>query len=1177
MEFFDGITCIVGPNGSGKSNISDAVRWVLGEQSPKTLRGGKMEEIIFAGTASRKPRGVAEVSLVIDNSERILPIDYQEVSISRRMYRSGESEYAINHIPCRLRDIKELIMDTGMGVEGYSIIGQGKISEIVNNKAEGRRELFEAAAGIVKYRTKKGEAERKMDSASGNLDRVNDILSEIEGRIDGLKRDSEKAREYAEIQAEYRTLEINVVIRQVESLEERSKIYRDDLLEAEGRLGALQSEKERIEDALNQAQGEMEKLERETVLKREELSARKEKINRLENQISVAKERCVSLQRDESRLLSEGEQIKGKTGEEEKYLEMLLEKEGGRKGEASKQKSDYSELEAQYIEKSKAAEAMLSEIEERKNAVFALYNEVTAGKTEVSGLNALKGTLTKRRAQLEEQQAAASDREREMKSRLRSEEETRRDLFEKKGDGEVRLEDLLEQEKEIEKKAAELRKQLSETQKELHQCKTKRDLLENFQQEYEGFSGAVKYIMSRRKSLEGIHGVVADLIEVPKGYETAIQTALGASVQNIVCDDDLTASRAVEMLKENRAGRGTFLPIKSIRQGKKLSENLQLLNIRDREGFLGFASELVHYHERYEGIITYLLGRIVVVDNLKNAVMLSKEFRQGIRFVTLEGEDINPSGAITGGRLKNNHFNVLQRKNEMKELTERVHKLAFREDSVRQELSNQEEEREALASDISLLKERIAGWEKAFIGLDAEKKRWEGELDILKNSVVSWDRELSDIVSQEASADRMARKLLEEVDAKSGRIAEEEASVEGSMKRYEDLRKESELLQNALNRQKMELNAFEREGVYLLEEIQRSREGLIRLEQEHTVKQKALAEVSARKLELEQQLQQDQSLLEELAHEWKTQETYGDQLEKDRLKKSEEVKTLSMRREKNDQENLRLQGEKHELDLKLAKQDAQVDSLKNKLWDNFEVAYINALSMRQEKLALSTAMNRSRALRNRMRELEPVNMGAIAEYEAVSQRYEFLKQQKEDLTAAIDSLRVIIDDMDRTMKSSFQDSFQKISDEFRNAFTELFGGGTAELQLENRESPLESSIEIIARPPGKKLQNINLLSGGEKTLTAIALMCAILKVRPTPFCILDEVEAALDDANIARFIQYLRAFDGVQFLLVTHQKATMEHADVMYGITMPEQGISKAISLKLSDIDSFSRQLEKDA
>lgn len=1174
LDFFDGITCIVGPNGSGKSNISDAVRWVLGEQSPKTLRGGKMEEVIFAGTASRKPRGVAEVSLVIDNSEGILPIDYEEVSITRRMYRSGESEYSINHIPCRLKDIKELIMDTGMGVEGYSIIGQGKIAEIVNNKADGRREMFEEAAGIVKYRSKKGEAERKMNVAANNLDRVNDILSEIEGRIGGLKRDSEKAQEYSKIQEEYRTLEINVIIRQVENLEERSMVYRGDQEEAEQRLATLFVEREQLEGTLNEARSEIEKLEREGALKRAELSERKEAMSLLESQIRVAKERSAALLRDESRLLSEQEGLEGKKREEQKNLELLLEREGGRKGEEFKQKSDFSELEEKYIEKSRQAEEKLSEIEEKRSSVFELYNGVTAGKTEISGLNALKGTLSKRKMQLGEQQQAADERAREIKSRFRIGEERKRDFFEKKDEGETRLEELTEQAQEMEKKGAELRRQLAGIQKELHQCKTKRDLLENFQQEYEGFSGAVKYIMSKKKSLEGIYGVVSDLIEVPKGYETAIQTALGGAVQNIVCEDDKTAARAVEMLKEDRAGRGTFLPVQSIRSGKKLSENVQLLEIRDREGFLGFATDLVYYNDRYEGVISYLLGRTIVVDNLKNAVRLSKEFRQGARFVTLDGEDINSSGAITGGRLKNNNFNVLQRKNETKELTERLHKLAFQEDNTRKALSEQEEEREGIDSQISILKEKIVSWEKALIGLRAEEKRWEGEWITLKNSLQSWEKELADIEIQESSAENMAKKLLDDVNAKSKEIADVEGSVEAELQAYELLRKETETLQEALNLQKMELNAFEREGVYLKESIEKSRENLDALVVQQENKRVEIEEIKEKKKSLEEALKQDQQRLEALSMQWKEQEAFADNIEKDRIRKSQEVLNLSEKKEKIDQENLRLQTEKHELDLKLTKQDAQIDSLKNKLWDTFEIAYIHALSMRQEHLALSTAINRSRELRNRMRELEPVNMGAIEEYEIVSQRYGFLTRQREDLITAIESLQVIINDMDKAMKSSFEDSFKKISEEFRKAFVELFGGGTAELQLENKESALEGGIDIIVRPPGKKLQNINLLSGGEKTLTAIALMFAILKVRPTPFCILDEVEAALDDANISRFVNYLREFDGVQFLLVTHQKATMEHADVMYGITMPEQGVSKAISLKLSDIDSFSKQLE---
>jgi len=1163
FDFTEGMTCVVGPNGSGKSNIADAIKWVLGEQSAKNLRGGKMEEVIFAGTANRKPRGIAEVTLVIDNEDQSLPIDYSEVAITRKMYRSGESEYAINRRPCRMKDIKELIMDTGIGVEGYSLISQGRISEIVNNKAEGRRELFEEAAGIVKYRTRKREAQRKLNAASANLDRVNDIISEIDGRIDGLKEDSEKATEYLSLRDKYRHLEINLAVRQAESLDNKIADLNEEIkvrekeaaeLEKELKNNAERLEKAKAEEAVLSVEGD------ETATKRMSLL---EKISEHKNDIEVSGEKLTAFERERTRLEGEILRLKREIMQEEAAIEDYNDR--WKKLEIKKVEiaEQIKNQEAVYSKSSDSLQKKKDLIEEKRSAVFSLHSGINVGKTEISGLESLIDGLDRRKIKLTED----SDESEKIISTINSQLESLKSEADSLEASKSKLEEEQDSAKsEVEE--SELQKEKVTTNKgeieiNLHRAKTKLDLLSGFELSYEGFAQAVKFIMSKKNSLKGIRGVVADHIDVPAGFETAIQTALSGSMQNIVCEDDKSASAAVELLKKERAGRATFLPIKGIKSGKDAAESQDSERIKNEPGFRGFGTEVVGYDEELRGIVTYLLGKTVIADNLESAIKMSSKYRDGLRFVTIEGELVNPAGAISGGRFKKENTNVFRRKNEIKALEEMI-------GEYNDELDDLEKMEEAAGHRVEAAKFNLTKASKAvgeaterLISLQTEIEKSEERRSAIQENVDRWQAELREIDNETTEAQSMIDKIRADVGAKQEEINLSEDAVDEELKALEEDRQSSEGLLELISGLRLSAHTVESDLKHLASSEQSSRFTIAKLngEIEEKLKEKEMAANS--EAETVAHIEALSALLEKAEAENKNlaQKTW------EIKSKKEEVSSLRNECEElNMQFSERLNTAKaavYDIQVKLARSETQAESVKNSLWDTFEVTFPEAQAMKTEPFTVSTASRESREIKNRMRELEPVNIGAIDEYKQVSERLSFLTEQRSDLIEATDSLMDIIKDMDRIITTRFLDSFEEIGGQFKRTFAELFGGGAAELKLENYDDVLESTIEIVAQPPGKKLQNINLLSGGEKSLTAIALLCAILRVRPTPFCILDEVEAALDEANIERFVDYIRAMDNIQFIVVTHQKTTMEKADALYGITMPEKGVSKVVSLRM--------------
>ena len=1160
IEFHEGITCIVGPNGSGKSNISDAIRWVLGEQSPKMLRGGKMEEVIFAGTASRKSRGMAEVTLVIDNSTGILPIDYAEVAITRRMYRSGESEYAINNSQCRLRDIRELIMDTGIGVDGYSLIGQGKIADIVSNKPESRREIFEEAAGIVKYRTKKAESERKLEASNANLERVNDIVTEIEARIGGLKQDSEKAAEYLILRDKYNELEINVTLKNIENIELKNEYIKDDLSELTNQIEELKEEKGTIDLEITENRNRNEELGRLGNETRDKLLLSVENINSLVNQNQLNREKLTTIDKDNERLTEEIAGIDGKLEKESENAKELYVSKRKIDEELAGLEANLADKIKDYTEITAALSADAEEIDSQKNKLYELHSTISNKNSEINSLLSLQSTLDKRKDQIVSEKEAAGASGRDLSERYENAMNDQRSMKAQFQTMEADNQAFKQRYNENVFKEKRIARELEELKISIGQISTRKKMIEEMESSYEGYNNAVKFIM--KSGLSGINGVVAELIEVPKGFETAIETALGAALQNIVCEDDQSAQAAIRELKTNKAGRLTFLPIRSMRDSNQNYDQ----RMKNAEGFKGFGVQCITFDSKYQKVMEYLLGRVIIVDTLEHAVKLSKNATGGgLRFVTLEGEVINSGGAITGGTFRNNTSNLLERKTEVKLLGEKLQ-------DMERSKTNGDRELDELRAEITRGQDLIQTMDRdhrekemALLSKDNSIATMAQQLSDLQLGDEKRQKELDNIESEKRASEAMIDDLKIIVKKAGEDISEIEHIADSGMHKYEEKKLQMEAVNEEITKARIAVGTAESQKNHVDQLLGRIEDYKKELAGEKNSKERSLQTLEQEKQNL---LNGDNSLESEIKAKEADKESierYLQEIQEEKDTVSKYLNEITQKKEEMDGVLTGYQTQKYELEIKQAKYETQLDSYKDKLWEEFEVSYLQAIEFKKKDFNLAVAVKESKEIKNRIKELGEVNVGAIKEYESVSERYEFLSEQRNDILSAMNSLKQIIDDMDKTIKQSFKESFDKIVLNFEDIFIEMFGGGAAELRLEDENNPLECGIEIVAQPPGKKLQNINLMSGGEKTMTAIALMFAVLKAKPTPFCILDEVEAALDDANIDRFARYLTNFNEIQFALVTHQKATMEYADVLYGVTMPEQGISKIISLRLGD------------
>ena len=1160
FQFHNGITGIVGPNGSGKSNVADAVRWVLGEQRIKQLRGASMQDVIFSGTEIRKPMGYAYVAITLDNRDHQLAIDFDEVTVARRIYRSGESEYLMNGSPVRLKDVNELFYDTGIGKEGYSIIGQGQIDKILSGKPEERRELFDEAAGIVKFKRRKSAAQKKLEDEKQNLLRVSDILSELEKQVEPLEKQSEKARIYLKKKEQLKDLDVNVFLLENARLKDQLAGVKEKYEIASGDLQETTSKYEHIKEEYEQVQAEIEQLDKQIEEERSQLTDTGMLRGKLEGEINVLKEQINSVRGNENHLLSRQENLQREIEARSRNEAAILEDKAEVDAHLSQLEEAREEAKAELARVQAQIDELNANIENGKNSIITALNERATIKSRMGRFDTMLEQIQIRRAELNSRLLRAKSDEAQQEDLIRKlEEEFLRinDNISAFNDRQSVLEEELNQ---IRDELSQKDQKLRDTQVVYHQDKSRLDALSNLTERYEGYGGSVKRVMERKSSNSGIIGVVADLIKVEKKYEVAIETALGGSIQNIVTETEETAKEMIAFLKQNKAGRATFLPLTSIRN----RQEFRMKEVLSEPGVLGLADTLVNTEERYRDVAASLLGRIVVVDNVDNAVRIARKYKYSLRMVTLEGELFNPGGSISGGAYKNNS-NLLGRRREMAELETRVRetlksidvllddieKTKQRRNKLRMELeqtkaSLQEEfiHQNTARMNVAAAREKKEQTEQGYGDLQNEQREIASQIEEIQNGKEEIRRELeaSELLEKDVdSRIHMAQKELEErkeeENLHSSRVSEWDLEVE-------KIRQKQGFEQTNLDRIRGDIQKFTAE----LKEIE---EGMEAGRQEIAHKE---ADILA---------------LQETINASYTNQNSGEE----KLKADMERKEVLAGRQKNffaDRESLaeRLSGldkEVYRLSAQQEKLEESVEAQINYMWDEYEITLSDAAALKNEELQDLTAMKKEiTSLKDQIRRLGDVNVNAIEDYKNLMERYTFLKNQHDDLIKAEETLKGIILELDEAMRKQFREKFAQISQEFDKVFKELFGGGKGTLELMEDEDILEAGIRIIAQPPGKKLQNMMQLSGGEKALTAISLLFAIQNLKPSPFCLLDEIEAALDDSNVGRFANYLHKLTKyTQFIVITHRRGTMEKADRLYGITMQEKGVSTLVSVSL--------------
>lgn len=1162
LEFKPGITSVIGPNGSGKSNISDSIRWVLGEQSMKSLRGAKSEDIIFAGTQSRKSLGFAEASIVIDNSDNSLPIEYSEVTVTRKIYRSGETGYFINKVPCRLKDILELFMDTGIGKDGYSIIGQGKIDEILSNKSEDRRRIFEEAAGIVKYRTRKNESEKKLEQTKLNLLRINDILAEIETTLDPLRIQSEKAKQFLDLREELKNIEVGLFLYNIESYKEKlEQILKDEEImnsqkDAEGKkLEDTQINKEQLKSAIDSITIEIENVQN---LGFESTN----KIEKLNSEIGISNERIANNEANVKRLAEEIEEYKNRISD----LEQEKEQKNAKKDNLLSNKQKFEkELEQKELELAKLIGKLSSkelEIEEKKQTVEKNTDLKYEKNVEISSLDANFENLDKRKIAVKNE---ISDTISELDSTRDSKQEMSNGFYEL----EAKHQQIIDQIEKISNKKAECTQKIKEYEDEINQicydirmkdsrCK----FLIETEKEKEGYIKSVKSLLldcERNGSLKsGMHGVLANLISVDKKYETAIEMCLGQALQNIVTDNEQDAKKLVEHLRANNLGRASFLPITSVRGNKidKIKGN--------NSGVIGIAAELVKYNKKYEQIVYSLLGRTVIVDDMNNAIEVAKLNSYSFRIVTLKGDVINPSGGITGGSVTQKTVNILGRGKEIEALQKEIESLKQKQQKVIEEKEKYENSvedvmRQSDEWDIKLQQINIvyATEKQKMVSIEENIERLSQRLEKLKQEIVKIDEQKNQILGQKESIKQEIIKLENE-NSQLTEVIEEFARLN------KDNQKIIDDLNFDITNLKISVSSFDESGASIEEIVERINLDIKNNNISIENKEKQITEINSENSELLLNIEKLNQEIENVKSDVENSSSKIEQLKAERLEKNQKLEKL----EKDVTEQFTVIEELKEqiikLDVKKSKIDQDLNQVVNTMWEEYEITP-NTAGEYEKPSNIQTTQKRVNKLRAEIKDLGSINIDSIEEYKKNKERYDFMSEQRLDLENTVTKLRKMISEMTDTMKKQFAEKFKLINKNFNEVFVELFGGGKAELILTDEENILECGIDIQVQPTGKKLQNMMLLSGGEKAFTAIALLFAILRINPAPFCILDEIEAALDDVNVYRFAEYLKKFSNdTQFLVITHRKGTMEVADTVYGITMEENGISKLLSMKLS-------------
>ncbi len=1160
FEFHEGITAIVGPNGSGKSNVADAVRWVLGEQRIKQLRGGKMEDVIFAGTQNRKPLGFAYVAITLDNKDHQLPIEYNEVTVSRRLFRSGESEYMINGTICRLKDVNELFYDTGIGKEGYSIIGQGQIDKILSGKPEERRELFDEAAGIVKFKRRKAEAVKKLENEKQNLVRVTDILTELEKQLKPLERQSETARKYLKLKEELKKNDIDMFYLEI------SKI-RNDLTQIEEKINIANSNMEDNTKTLEETKSQYEKLDEFIEQLNLDLEDKKEQLNsinllkgQLDGEIKVLNEQINSAKINDEHFNSRIDAIKNNISEYEAEKDRLfIERE-----EIKELVANASGIQTQADSKVTVITQRISDltdnVERCKSDIISLLNEKSNVKSKIQRYDTMLEQINIRKAELNQKMVKfQSDKDAQEKII----EELNEEL--KKVNDEIILQTAKSDEisaklNQIVEENRNLKKEQDDNQRNYHQINSNLEALKNLTERYEGYGNSIKKIMELKETKKGIVGVVADIIKVDKQYEVAIETALGGNIQNVVTDTESTAKETIEYLKKNKFGRATFLPLSSIANKTGFTNERALTE----NGVIGLACDLVDIKKECENIAKYLLGRVLVVDTIDNALVIARKYNYTLRMVTLEGELLNAGGSMSGGAFKNNS-NLLGRRREIEELEEKLIKYKDRAGALVALIDKNEKSSLELRDEVEKIKivlnEQyiLQNTVKLNINKAGERKQEisSGYEDFTKeNKEISTQivdiKDNYDTLNQELNHWEEKNKSLEEEIEKLNIEIEKEKLLEA-----EELKNNEEL--------RMSLAGLSQKSSFVKENIARVNGEIAKLNEEQKLLIFNAKDSEKEILEKEEKIADIKQLIEKADVEAKEISDAINEMLETKESQSKEHKDFFAKREELSNTINSLDKEIYRLTASKEKLEESNEKQVNYMWDEYELRYSMVLELKSEELEdLSQIKKAITTLKSDIRALGDVNVNSIDEYKEVAERYGFLKTQHDDLIIAEQTLNKIIEELDSGMRKQFSEKFEDIKVEFDKVFKILFGGGKGTIEINEEEDMLEASISIISQPPGKKLQNMMQLSGGEKALTAIALLFAIQNLKPSPFCLLDEIEAALDDSNVGRYADYLHKLtDHTQFIVITHRRGTMNAADRLYGITMQEKGVSTLVSVNL--------------
>ena len=1161
LEFKQGITSVIGPNGSGKSNISDAIRWVLGEQSMKSLRSGKSSDVIFAGTQSRKSLGFAEASLVFDNSDGALPIEYEEVVVTRKIYRTGETGYYINKTNCRLKDVLELFMDTGIGKDGYSIIGQGKIDEILSNKSEDRRNVFEEAAGIVKYKTRKEESEKKLEHTKLNLLRINDILSEIEGNLEPLKMQSDKARKYLDLKEELKNIEVGLFVYNIEKYKaELVKITED--MEAmtencnleEEKLNKIKEEKENLKIRIDEVTSQIEAMQNIGF----ESEKKKEQLN---SNINISKTKIQNNEENEKRFNQEISEYEEKITKSKEDMQnkmnkkiSLAENKAKFQQELDEKEQELEILNSTLSEKELKIEEDKKKLEENVDKKYEIESEISAKKANISNLE-------KRLKQIEND---ISNNIREKDNEVFKKEEIQKGVYEvekQKNEISNKMKDINQEKIKAEEKIKSIDIQISNYNRDVQFKESRHRFLVETEKEKEGYARGVKALLKDCENIKelgkGMHGALAELIDVPEKYKTAIEMTLGASLQNIVTENEQDAKRLVEHLRNNKLGRASFLPITSIK-GKKL-DKIKGSKLR----VVGIASDLIDYDKKYEQIVISLLGRTVIVEDMDTAIKVAKENGYSFRIVTLEGDLINASGSITGGFVEKKTLNILGRSKEIENLAKEISK-------IKKKIQELEEEKETI---LNKNKDTFEEYKK----IESEYQTIDIKYSVEKQKEISVDENIERLA-------RAIQKLRDERAKINEEVKEINESIESAEEKIEAIKNSNNELQEVINKfadvnkdsqkriddlnyditnLKISVSSFDESENSINEISDMIKQEIEAYTKNIENKKEQIKKLKEENINLNQEIEENLKEIEEIKSKVQNSGETIENMKKERVDLNS--KLTKKEDEQNDEfkiiEDLKAQIVK--IDVRKTKIDDEVNNQINTLWIEYELTpNATAGYAKPENVALT--QRRVNNLRTDIRELGSVNVDSIEEYKSLKERYDFMCEQRLDLESTMAKLHKMIAEITNTMKKQFKEKFEIINKNFGEVFCELFGGGKAEITLEDENNILECGININVQPPGKKLQSMTLLSGGEKAFTAIALLFAILKVNPAPFCVLDEIEAALDDVNVNRYADFLKKFAGnTQFLVITHRKGTMEAADTVYGVTMEENGISKLLSMKL--------------